>query len=373
MPAPHWPPSRAARRTGHRAAAERLAAVRAAAGNGWVPEPPPDPAAPDDTAPRVDPPEPDPPEPDPPADAPPGPPTDDPWEIVVGGPGVDAPTAGGDPDPDPPVRLQARDRRRRPAAGDLRGRDSWRHRVADRTPVPLRGARWSVPAAAAAALLALTGVVGVAVVVRTAEATPGVPVPARPPAATDEAVGADAGPAGGADPANGVAAGAPPTATVATPDAAQRPGEVVVHVTGRVTAPGLVRLPGGARVDDAVRAVGGTTAEADLTAVNLARPLVDGEQVHVPAPGEAPPATAGPGAASPPGPGPGGGAAPALVDLNTASLADLDGLPGIGPVLAQRILDWRTQNGRFSSVDELGEVSGIGDAVLARLRPLVRV
>jgi competence protein ComEA len=155
---------------------------------------------------------------------------------------------------------------------------------------------------------------------------------------------------------------------------------VVVHVVGRVRRPGVVRLPQGSRVEQAVTAAGGARSNADLSRVNLARPLVDGEQVVVPRPGEpvapadgAPVPVAG-GTARSSGLGPGvdgQGARP--VDINTATATELDTLPGVGPVLAQRIVDWRAQNGRFTSVDELSEVSGIGDAVLARLRPLVRL
>ena len=140
---------------------------------------------------------------------------------------------------------------------------------------------------------------------------------------------------------------------------------MVVHVTGAVRRPGLVELPGGARVDDAVAAAGGATRKADLGSVNLARPLVDGEQIFVLPKGKAValPVPASSGGSSPPG---------QPIDLNTATLDQLDGLPGVGPVLAQRIIDWRTSHGRFSSVDELTEVSGIGERTLADLRPLVR-
>jgi competence protein ComEA len=145
---------------------------------------------------------------------------------------------------------------------------------------------------------------------------------------------------------------------------------VVVHVVGRVRHPGVRRLPAGSRVADAVQAAGGVTGRADLSLLNLARVLVDGEQVRVPAVGEqvGPVASAGGGAAGGAGPG---GAAGAPVPLNTADLAALDTLPGVGPVLAQRILDWRTAHGRFTSVDELGEVSGIGEKLLAQLSPRV--
>ncbi|UNX53632.1 ComEA family DNA-binding protein [Georgenia sp. TF02-10] len=161
-------------------------------------------------------------------------------------------------------------------------------------------------------------------------------------------------------------------------------------------APGVVELSGGARVADAVAAAGGATAEAELAAVNLARPVADGEQVYVPRVGESPPAVAGPppagappaagqpGAGGDPGAGTGetgagtgaggGTGAPAgLVNLNTATAEELDTLPGIGPALAGRILDWRELNGPFTSVADLDEVAGIGPATMARLADLVTV
>ena len=113
-------------------------------------------------------------------------------------------------------------------------------------------------------------------------------------------------------------------------------------------------------VADAIEAAGGAGVEADLSSVNLARIVTDGEQILVPRPGEVPPE-----AASAPGSG--------SVDLNAASPATLETLPGIGPVLAQRIADWRTDHGRFTSVDELTEVSGIGPALLDGVRDLVTV
>ncbi|CAB4965685.1 MAG: ComEA family DNA-binding protein [Actinobacteria bacterium] len=136
-------------------------------------------------------------------------------------------------------------------------------------------------------------------------------------------------------------------------------GDVVVHVLGAVRKPGLLRLPAGARVDDAIKAAGGVKTPKALASVNLARALVDGEQILVSA-GGAP--TGGQGAGSNPG-----------VGLNSASASEFEALPGVGPVLAQRILDWRTTNGSFRSIDELGEVSGIGDSILEQLRPLVHV
>ena len=171
---------------------------------------------------------------------------------------------------------------------------------------------------------------------------------------------------GGAAPPTPAAAGASPSGTAA-------PAEVVVHVVGAVHRPGVVRLPAGSRVSDAVAAAGGTTAAARAASVNLARVLVDGEQLVVQS-RNGPPVVAAPGAVAGTSGSAGATSGPAgPVDLNTATLEVLDGLPGIGPVLAQRILDWRAAHGRFSTVDELGEVSGIGEATLTDLRPAVTV
>jgi len=152
---------------------------------------------------------------------------------------------------------------------------------------------------------------------------------------------------------------------------------LLVHVVGQVRRPGVVRLPPGSRVLDAVQAAGGTTSSADLNHLNLARPVADGEQIVVPKPGESIPVAGAPGGGAVPGSAGQGstsaGSTGGLVDLNTADATVLDSLPGVGPVIAQRILDWRAQHGRFSSVDELGEVSGIGDKLLAQIGPKVRV
>ncbi|WP_138759372.1 ComEA family DNA-binding protein [Modestobacter altitudinis] len=145
-------------------------------------------------------------------------------------------------------------------------------------------------------------------------------------------------------------------------------GTVVVSVVGQVGAPGLVTLPAGARVADALAAAGGLLPEADPAAVNAAAVLGDGQQIAVGVPGAAAPAVGAPGAGVP---GAAGAAGP--VDLNTATAADLDALPGIGPVLAQRIVDHRTTNGPFTSVDQLDDVSGIGPAVFADLVDRVQV
>ena len=135
---------------------------------------------------------------------------------------------------------------------------------------------------------------------------------------------------------------------------------LLVHVLGAVAEPGLVELAAGARVVDAVAAAGGFTADADPAGVNLARPVVDGEQLRVLAIGEAPPPASGGGPSS-------AGADDGLVHLNTADVAALDTLPRIGPALAQRIIDWREANGPFTSIDQLLDVAGIGDAVFSGL------
>lgn len=155
-----------------------------------------------------------------------------------------------------------------------------------------------------------------------------------------------------------------PTAVARPTDPFAAGGEsVVVHVVGEVGAPGVVELAPGSRVAEAVEAAGGPTSAAVLDAVNLARVVADGEQIVVPAAGEEGGEVGGAAAAASDG----------LVDLNTADAAALETLPGVGPVLAGRILAWRAEHGRFSSVDELAEISGIGPSLLARLSDLVRV
>jgi competence protein ComEA len=142
---------------------------------------------------------------------------------------------------------------------------------------------------------------------------------------------------------------------------------VVVSVVGLVARPGLVTLPTGARVADAVEAAGGLLPDADPASVNLAAVVSDGEQVAVGAPGT------GAGGGAPAGPAAKGPSAGGVVDLNSAGVAELDALPGIGPVLAQRIVDYRSREGPFRSVDELDDVPGIGPAIAAELAKLVRI
>jgi competence protein ComEA len=150
-------------------------------------------------------------------------------------------------------------------------------------------------------------------------------------------------------------------------------GRVVVHVAGAVRRPGVYTLTRGTRVDDAVRRAGGARRRADLSQLNLAAELEDGRQVLVPVR----PARGGGGAAVAGGAAGDGGALgtgpPPPVNLNSATMEQLDALPGVGPATAQRILDYREANNGFSDVEELGQVPGIGDVRMAALRELVTV
>ncbi|MFD2792699.1 helix-hairpin-helix domain-containing protein [Promicromonospora vindobonensis] len=199
-------------------------------------------------------------------------------------------------------------------------------------------------------------------------------------------VAADADPAGdepghgppGGEPESPAAAGGP---VPAAPETGAGPGSgpesgaagtgLLVHVVGEVAEPGLVTVPDGARVADALQAAGGTTGKADLTAVNLARTVVDGEQLYVPRPGERVPGPT-PGGGTPPDPG-AGPATGGTVDINGADAVALEALPGVGPSIAQAIVEWRDTNGPFASVDELEDVPGIGPATLDEIRDSARV
>jgi competence protein ComEA len=159
---------------------------------------------------------------------------------------------------------------------------------------------------------------------------------------------------------------AAPTAAAPTPP----PAPLVVSVSGKVHRPGLVEVPEGARVADVLDAAGGALPGTDLSALNLARRVADGEQVAVgvpAAPDSAPVAAPGP-------PPSAAGATPAgKVDLNAATVEQLDALPGVGPVTAQRILEWRSRHGRFTRIEQLREIEGIGERRFAQLRELVEV
>lgn len=195
-------------------------------------------------------------------------------------------------------------------------------------------------------------------------------------------------------PAPVMSAKLPPVEKVATASprssaspAAEPDHPVVVSVVGLVHTPGLVTLAPGARIADALQAAGGAVNGADTIGLNMARPLGDGEQIVVglaPTPGQptalgssvasgSPPTSKAP----PPRPGSGPGSAKPkageAVNLNTATVQELDALPGVGPVTAAAIVAWRQANGRFTSVDQLADVEGIGPARLEKLRALVRV
>lgn len=247
-------------------------------------------------------------------------------------------------------------------------------------PESLRGARLSGPRAAAAGLVLVVLVAALAFGVRVAWAKAASTPQVVAPSATGSALSARSTGSVFASSSTASGGGGPPGAATVT-----------VHVVGQVLRPGVFTLPAGSRVGDVVTRAG-VKKGADLAAINLARPLVDGEQIHVPMPGEAlaggagGPGSAGTGVAGTGvsgtvGAGTGGagaagggaGASGGRVDLNSATAAQLEELPGVGPVLAQRIIDWRTEHGRFASVDELGEVSGIGEKIFAELQPRVTV
>lgn len=254
------------------------------------------------------------------------------------------------------------------------------------SPLELRSGRAGLESGHVVLLVVLTlGAIGAGLVVLRAAQSDVVPL--RPPAvvpvttALPTAATPAAAPAFGslpvpaatplADPTAApgvVVTGAPTAVATAAPD-------VVVHVVGRVRDPGVVRVPVGSRVVDAVQAAGGALPGVAVTSLNLARPVLDGEQVVVGLPpGSGAPLTAVP--TLPSGSPIGTVAEPteaAPLDLNTATVEQLETLPGIGEVLAQSILDWRTENGGFTAVEELLEVSGIGDTTLADIEDLVRV
>ncbi len=229
-------------------------------------------------------------------------------------------------------------------------------------------------------VLACVGVVGWRML-----APPAAPAEMRLPFA-DSSAGPAGGGEGGSAPADGASGGGtdglPGTseASAAGVTTTGLPTELVVHVVGAVTAPGVQRLPPGSRVVDALAAAGDALPDADLARVNLAAPLVDGQQVFVPKPGEPAPSPLGPvvGGTGAAGGGPGGTGASGttqggLVNLNTATAEELDTLPGVGPSTAAAIIAHRDTNGPFTSVEQLIDVRGIGDAKLEQLRDLVTV
>jgi len=180
-----------------------------------------------------------------------------------------------------------------------------------------------------------------------------------------------AGPAGG-EPLVLAPASSPPASPVASGSPAAGP-DVVVYVCGAVKAPGVVRLPAGARVADALELAGGAAAKAELSGVNLAALVTDGQQILVPERGAAvaSSSTGGGGVATASAAAP--AAAGALININSASVSELDVLDGVGPATAQKIVDYRTANGGFKSIDEIKNVSGIGDAKFAAMKDSITV
>ena len=161
-----------------------------------------------------------------------------------------------------------------------------------------------------------------------------------------------------------------PTAATASPSASQRAAKLVVHVLGAVRRPGLVKLPEHSRVQDAIDAAGGLTGRADPGELNLAQPLADGQQLVIGTSSD--PAGEVRDGGEPGGAG-SGSSTTATLDLNLANQAQLEELPGVGPVTAQAILTWRQQHGRFNRIEELQEVDGIGPKTYAQIAPHVRV
>jgi len=170
-----------------------------------------------------------------------------------------------------------------------------------------------------------------------------------------------------------VLSSASPSPPSALPSPSPSAPDVVVYVCGAVRSPGVVRLPSTARVADALKVAGGATSSAELSAVNLAARLADGQQIIVPRRGEAP-AAGGAAASATSGAAGSTVAGPAApININTASLEELDTLDGVGPATAQKIIDYRTANGGFKTIDEIKEVSGIGDAKFAAMKDSVTV
>ncbi|WP_227467316.1 helix-hairpin-helix domain-containing protein [Nocardioides lijunqiniae] len=285
-------------------------------------------------------------DPDPPQGPPPTRPAVRPPAPPPGLPEVPGPSVPPEP-PVPPVPLPGRHAARR------------RRVLADAVPEPLRGRTWLGPLQVT--VVAVLVAVGLAVTTWWVVRGDPEPVSVGPTLSpvSDPLVSVAQAPAGAPPPAP-----APPGSDPGTTSGAAT--TVTVDVAGKVRRPGIQVLEAGARVVDAIEAAGGARAGVDLASLNLARLLIDGEQVLV---GAAPASV--PGAAPPPAPG--GGSASAPVSLNTAGQAELETLPEVGPVTAQAILAWRTEHGGFSSVDELLEVDGIGDATLAKIAPFVTI
>ncbi|RIJ77110.1 ComEA family DNA-binding protein [Nakamurella silvestris] len=253
-----------------------------------------------------------------------------------------------------------------------------RNRIAERwVPEPLRGARvdpgrrGALTLGVVAALAACAAAVGVWI------NRPQV-VPTPPAFAATAATGPVEGPTTASDPSGRPLTAAAPTTAAPVPESSSvlAPTVIVVSVTGLVHRQGVVTLPQGARVADAIAAAGGVRSKADLAGVNLAQRLADGDSVVIGPAGTSTTRQSAPGQGTSDAPGTGSSAGdvagpPQLVDLNTATESELEQLPGVGPVMAGNIIAWRESHGTFTSIDQLEEVGGIGEVRLARLAPLV--
>ena len=235
----------------------------------------------------------------------------------------------------------------------------------------VRPRRLAIAPRAAMAFGALLLVLGVGLALRTVLTAPdGARERADEQPAAAGAATAAVGPSAAPGPVDPAATGPPGTPATGPPDPADpagaAAGRIVVHVVGAVASPGVVVLADGARVADAIAAAGGAASDADTEQLNLARVLGDGEQVRVPHVGEQ---LAAPDPAPSP-PGASGGRPPAAgpININTAGASELEALPGIGPALAARIVEYRDGHGPFASVDDLTDVPGIGPAKLEALR-----
>lgn len=260
-------------------------------------------------------------------------------------------------------------------------------RVGDRV-TPGHGRRWAVGRGAALVALGLALSLAVGLfILRGGAPSEVASIALDDPTSGQQGDGAVAGLSGtarsGDPPSSGPPAGEREgsVAPAGSPDTAGPGSErLIVHVAGAVSRPGIVELDAGSRVFEALEQAGGALPDADLAAINLASPVQDGLQIRVPLRGETlPPVAAGaplPGTGSPDtsatGP-PGQPGMPGLVNINTADTAELETLPRIGPVLAERIIAWRTEHGGFSSPEDLDAIPGIGEAMLAALVPLVTV
>jgi competence protein ComEA len=240
-------------------------------------------------------------------------------------------------------------RHKRHANGAGHALGGWLH---DRMPPALQG-RVRIGAPQLSLLALVVAVAMAALAWWTVRATDGDLVPARAPARPVSSIAPIVTPA------------ALPSSSLAAAPSRSPEGTIVVDVAGKVRDPGIARLPAGSRVVDALDAAGGARRGVDLRSLNLARVLVDGEQVLVGLPR---PTGVVPSAAAGPATGPGAGT---LVSLNQADQAGLETLPGVGPVTARAILQWRADHGAFTAVEELLEISGIGDATLAEIAPFV--